>query len=66
MWVQQTAIGSLGGKHVQAVTAANCSISSGREVHVMVQEVPDLGVTHKHVSVMQDLFPVLFMSLSEK
>lgn len=32
----------------------------------MVWEVPDLEVTHKRVSVMQDLFPILFMSLSEK
>lgn len=46
--------------------AVNCSISSGREVQAMVQKVPDSGMTHRDVSVMEDLFSILFMILLER
>ena len=56
----------MGKSCVKAAIVINCSISSDREFHAMVQKVPDSGVTHRDVSVMKDLFSILFTSLSER
>lgn len=48
---------------VKAATAVNGSISSDRDARGMIQKVPGPGVTRRGVSVMQDLFSILFMSL---
>lgn len=48
----------MGKARVKAATAVNCSISSDRKIHAMVQKVPDSEVTHRVVSVMQDLFSI--------